>query len=77
MNILLLKYSYFLFFIESNKKRTAILVIEILIKIDEETINIGSKQIKIVAKKWFKFPFLKDLKSSEMFCIYILLKLSI
>ncbi len=46
-------------------------------KMDEETINIGSKQIKIVAKKWFKFPFLKDLKSSKMFCTYILLKLSI
>lgn len=51
MNILLLKYSYFLFFNESNKKRDPMTIIEILIRIDEETINAGSKQIKIVAQK--------------------------
>tara|TARA_B110001452_G_scaffold186620_1_gene157082 strand:- start:750 stop:905 length:156 start_codon:yes stop_codon:yes gene_type:complete len=51
MNILFLKYSYFLFLNASNKKRNPTQTTERLVNIDEETRNAGNKQIKIVAKK--------------------------
>tara|TARA_B110001452_G_scaffold260298_1_gene257639 strand:+ start:225 stop:368 length:144 start_codon:yes stop_codon:yes gene_type:complete len=47
----LLKYSNFLFFNASNKKRNPIQTTKRLVNKDEETRNAGNKQIKIVAKK--------------------------